>query len=429
MTNAPIQVDDSAIKAKHSENREASSRYNRSYKSKNHKSTPPQDISIGDIVLLREHTNKNKPRDSFIVEDTLTEGHQSYFLLRKISHTMRQRLYKALPEEIIALPGQHLESNRADKQSNKDNPKQDENSNAAEQKICKRQCDLDSSNSKHNKMQATDDSTIKLPRQAAVRANEKIRQSIRTIQLPRSKSKHGWNYEDQPQEEDIYITYLETTYEETEVSSTTSSTSNGESSPEVPENVVSSDEDPQLLWDTSPDQYTLTFTNSAYGFPLSSTPYTHPMHVPPFIPARRRAYATSGPSIKRSQAFKTSQQDHAFISASNNLTGQVIPQEDEPDNNINTVRSHLSRIPKPISPTQVQLDKVNDVSALQYPVPDSAAHSTSRTPLRRSSRITARPSSYRLTDVRDSTRRGETRKRKEEQRMETDKEEQVPREH
>ena len=55
--------------------------------------------------MLPEHTEKNKPRDTYIVEDMVEKNSQNHSLIRKINRQIRSGFYKALPEEPILLPG------------------------------------------------------------------------------------------------------------------------------------------------------------------------------------------------------------------------------------------------------------------------------------------------------------------------------------
>ena len=75
-------------------------------KSRIMKKTPRQDFQMGQLVFIRSTLNKNCPRDTFIVEDLIQETDRVYYLIRKVQARLNQRLYKALPDELILAPSQ-----------------------------------------------------------------------------------------------------------------------------------------------------------------------------------------------------------------------------------------------------------------------------------------------------------------------------------
>ena len=70
---------------------------NRSFNQKHHLKLTP---FIGDLVLLREGSNKNKPREPYIMEQLDGE----FLLIRKLNKTHRPRLYRTHPQELIKAP-------------------------------------------------------------------------------------------------------------------------------------------------------------------------------------------------------------------------------------------------------------------------------------------------------------------------------------
>ena len=147
LTNKPIDVLDDLIKSKQSTAREQSSKNSLKYKSKFKKPTPDQQFSVGDLVLIREGSSKNKPRDTFIVDSI--PANDKFILIRKLSNTLRPKLYRALPQELI------LQS-------------------------------------------APDIPPLKMPkRKAAIEADAKIHNSLYEIKCSKTIFKHGWREEDQ----------------------------------------------------------------------------------------------------------------------------------------------------------------------------------------------------------------------------------------
>ena len=87
-------------------NRKISSNRSQQSKSRIMKKTPRQDFQMGQLVFIRSTLNKNCPRDTFIVEDLIQETDRVYYLIRKVQARLNQRLYKALPDELILAPSQ-----------------------------------------------------------------------------------------------------------------------------------------------------------------------------------------------------------------------------------------------------------------------------------------------------------------------------------
>ena len=51
-------------------------------------------------MFLRDGKSKNSPRDIYIIEDQEDE----FYIIRKFNTKLRQRVYKALPDELISVP-------------------------------------------------------------------------------------------------------------------------------------------------------------------------------------------------------------------------------------------------------------------------------------------------------------------------------------
>ena len=290
LDNTPIPVEDSTIKNKISANRKQSSESSLRNKSKTQVPTPRQSFVVGDLVFLREGRTKNSPRDMYIVEDF----EENFILIRKFNTKLRQRLYKALPEELIRAPAL----------------------------------------SDHG----TEDSPTLTPagRPLQQAAKKALKLAIVSETNPKKKDtfKPGWLPEDQVFDDDFQLVTLSTTCQTPSVSSTYTETSSSNHS---------DTSDQELSWDSSPEQYTLTPTNSTTNAALSAPNSPPP---PPRKPLSRRN-AVSDNTLARSHAFRH-------------------PPDVQPP----TIRSRTfvrSRIPQPLSTSAVNLHQVNDISLLPLP--------------------------------------------------------------
>ena len=151
LSSQPINIDDDNIISKQTERRKKSSEASNKHKSKFKKKTEHQSFNLGDLVMLREGHNKAKPRDTFIV-DSLPEDENGFILIRKLSQSLRPKLYKVLPQDLVHVP--------TDKRY----------------------------------------ATNMKRRKAAVLANEKIKSCL-NITIPSKKFKYRWNEEDQLEED------------------------------------------------------------------------------------------------------------------------------------------------------------------------------------------------------------------------------------
>ena len=140
-----------------------------------------------------------------------------------------------------------------------------------------------------------------------------------------------------------------------------------------------------LEWDTSPSQYALhstphLSTNTSYPPPLMDiqipSPYISQQDSTPT--PRARMYGTSSNQLQRQNAFRSPRHDEAFLHSQSLDTQQTptLPQ-DEP----NHMAPRKSRIPKPTSPSDVNLMEVADFSLVPDPL---------QPPLRRSTRQASR---------------------------------------
>ena len=314
ISNEPIDVLDSNIVAQQAKHKERSSKSSRKHNAKFKQPTPPQEFSIGDLVMLRNARTKNNPRETYIVEKLPSEPNE-FILIRKMRNSLRPRLYKALPDELIHAPQNSLTSDLSTKQSLLCQETPEEN--------------LHFPNKKHE-------------RRSKQVALKKIRENVNAINLKKSIFKHGWKESDQDFEDVYHYTLVNNAMEPEDVLSinSTSSSSSTIVPPDSPATIDtnSSSSENEMMWDSTPDQYALTRYPPKPPDAWSSTPFTtSSVIIPPAFP-RERNNAFSQPALTRSHAFRLPKNNQAFST------------------------TPASRIPLPISPSSVNLSQVNDMS-------------------------------------------------------------------
>ena len=314
--------------------------------------------------MLRDSHSKNSPRDTYIVEQLPDSVHE-FLLIRKLNQSLRQRLYKSLPEELIHAP-------RNPYVNNDRKPK----------------------------------------RKAAIKANEKLKTQIFKINTPKKTFKHGWLEADQMEESLILIPNPELPYQEHDVSSSHTPTNSMTETTTLsaPSDSDSTSED--LAWDASPEQITLqdAFIKETPN-PWASTPFVESSQhsvIPPAFP-RNRMNATSYTPLSRSNAFRHSRRNDAFLATP--LDQPPIPFPVSPARSYSSPydSTRRSRIPLPVHPSQVILSEVTDISLL----PQSNQDPETSQP-RRSTRTSVRPQFYGV----NSTAVHATRRRREAREME-----------
>ena len=333
LSNEPIQTLDSEIIRHQTDARKSSSSSSYKNKAKFKKPTPSQSFQIGDLVLIREGASKNKPRETFIV-DTLPSTTSKFILIRKLSQTLRPKLYQVLPEEIIHAPSVNM------------NPP-------------------DSSR-----------------RQAAITANSRLKNCFQVTSGIKKKFKYGWTEDDQIDMFELFTPLpsctsclpapLNTTHEHDDQDPTTPNRSNSLSSTD---SCTSAESKRDLSWDDTPSQYTLSPDGSQRPFLPSDThrftstpfPIVREEDIPAFT--RSRLFASSDSTVARTPAFRYPQSDQAFISSPQHLLPAT-----------NTAPTRRSRIPTPCSPSRVKTTQVADVSQVlpQLNLPRQSSRSSQR---------------------------------------------------
>ena len=260
ISNNQIDTNEEKIKTDQQKNRTKASLSSQKAKLKLKKSTPQQSFTIGQLVFLRDGRNKISPRDTYIIEDIEESKNSLFYLIRKVQSSLRSRLYKALPDELIAAPTTSL---------------QDPSTSTP----------FIQTNLGRSK------------RSAAIEAQKRIAATANKISQPK-KYKYGWLSEDQISDDDN-LPFIPYSQDGTDSAISSTSISDSSTPPPATDTDTSTDSDaPALSWDTSPEQYQLYNSNHV------PQPVEQPSK-PPILPRyRQRLQAVSSQSITRSNAFR-----------------------------------------------------------------------------------------------------------------------------
>ena len=210
--------------------------------------------------------------------------------------------------------------------------------------------------------------------------------SINSIKIKKPLFKHGWNEYDQIEVPDVMdLPYHYNEEPQSDSDSSTQSSSQPRDSYSYSDSSDSQTSKEDFTWDDTPEQFELQKTFVINSTSHASTPKTlstvDPL-PPPFT--RNRIPAFNQSLLHRQHAFCEPPTNRAFLSSP---SPQSNPREDKHE-----ATSSKSRIPKPLSPTQVHLHEVSDFSLLPI---DSYTDDVKTT--RRSTRIRHRPTYYGCT--------------------------------
>ena len=269
--------------------------------------------------MLREGVSKSKPRETYII-DSLPSPECQYFLIRKLSQSLRPKLYKALAQELMPAP--HVEFTR-------------------------------------NNIRPP-------PRKSAIKATENLKLclAIKSYQnrkqlITQSRFKHGWNEEDQNMDFELhpFITPAQMDFPQEEFSPAIPEP--GTETYNLPSSPNSNCSSADLSWDDSDLTYLSTPPNQEENPPkpytvTTSTPFTktNPESIKPFT--RSRLFASTDPMLSRTPAFRQNASDQAFLEPP---SPPVLPPQP-----IAPKKKIKSRIPKPLSPSQVVPEQVTNLS-------------------------------------------------------------------
>ena len=185
LDNEEKNVHDEEVKDKQIENKKSESKHSEKFKSKSKKRTQQDTFEIGDLVFLRAGRDKNKLRETYCVEQIEDEG---TILIRKYQSSLRARLYRALPDELVRLP-QH-KPNRKEQQHQQLTP--DMNPELATSR------DQDSELSPLPRTSR---------RKAFINARKNLGYNVKAIPPPPTGRFHknfAWDTEDQDSDDDFY---------------------------------------------------------------------------------------------------------------------------------------------------------------------------------------------------------------------------------
>ena len=379
LCNAPLNVQDREVIANQHTKKQEAARASLKAKSKTRKLTPPQTFQVGDLVMIRDMKTKTKPRETYIIEQ-IPSPTNNYVLLLKFKNRLMPKLYRALPEEIIPINPSHPSHEDLTPATPSDNE-------ATQLALPQRDADLGGSldlKSTHSSVPSSrnavfggssDHKSTQLPnpnrksRQAAIKALHRIRNQVSQVKY-KKKFAHGWNEEDQFDDDFIYCDYsiqqcehsIDSEYDVSSSNSPSPTVRNDLSATSSQSDSVTSSNEEELAWDSTPDQYSLSDRRTD-AHTWSSTPFTKfPASLPPAF-QRERSVAFTHPPLAYRNAFRLPNNNQAFTTSPPALA----------------TAPHRSRIPLPTSPAAVNLSSVADFSRV-LPIP-----------VRRSSRLRSRP--------------------------------------
>ena len=317
VTNDPIGINDKAITDIQLQQRLKSSESTKKNRSKTCKQSPPYTFNQGELVFLRNSKDKNHPRELYIVEDFQDE----YILVRKLNNKLRNRLYRARPQELIPAP-------------------------TVEKPQCENIIQYEEQDLPDTQKEATLTTKAGRPlRKAARKAH-----GLLNITTPEKKKihTHGWCEEDQNCEDIFYVPIHD---DEPNVTSDVDSSTGDTSPADTKFNTLTTDSDEDMTWDSSPIQYQLTESTVTY------TPTTKASELPQRLNPLSRRMATSEQELNRSDAFRYPQDP------------RIPPPFPRNAPSSKPVR-RSSRIPKPSSPSSIDLSQVADFTGV-LPVPST----------------------------------------------------------
>ena len=190
INNEEKNVRDTEVANKQHSNRVKESEYSEKHKMKSKKKTKQADFKAGDLVYLRAGRDKNNLRDLYSVEMIEEDGS---ILIRKYNSSLRAKLYRALPDELVSSPinaAKRSSKVRSEKISTTE--KQTDQQEMAENIPSDPRCDENKTPEQRR------------PRRKAFEsARKKLGYKVKTIEtLHSSKFRFGWNTEDQDSDSD-----------------------------------------------------------------------------------------------------------------------------------------------------------------------------------------------------------------------------------
>ena len=304
-SNTPIPVQDEELIEKQRIQRKDSSTSSHKNKLKTHAATEHQSFNIGDLVFLRNGKSKNSPRELHIVECK----DDQYYLIRKFDTKLRERLYKALPDEMILAPSTKANTTVNDSLSN---------------------------------YPVNEDVKLNSKSGRPIRKAARKAHNIHKLTTLPPKNKpflYGWKEEDQNSDNDTCFIVNEEAH-----TSNTSTVASSFASTSSDSEDQDYETDTELTWDFSPELVNLSTADDSFIDDNSPKQVTEP-------PSTSRRLATSEKPLERSNAFR----DPPDVPPA----PRKLPSA--------SATSRQSRNPKPRNPADVNLHLVADISDLPLP--------------------------------------------------------------
>ena len=197
--NSEKNVIDEEIAEKQLNNKIKESRHSEKFKSKSKKRSGKTKFNVGDLVFLKAGRDKNNLRETYSVEQTEDDG---TVLIRKYQASLRAKLYRARPEEIVRTPmsattnQQTAEESEGSIQKEVQHPHQ---SNNMEDQLTTNPDNDDDRSPGHSRPR----------RKAFQEAKNKLGYKVRSIDTANSRRKamFGWEEDDQDSSDDEFYHY------------------------------------------------------------------------------------------------------------------------------------------------------------------------------------------------------------------------------
>ena len=197
--NSEKNVIDEEIAKKQLDNKIKESKYSEKFKSKSRKRSGKTKFNVGDLVFLKAGRDKNNLRETYSVEQTEDDG---TILIRKYQASLRAKLYRARPEEIVRTPmsaatnQQTAEESEGSSQKEVQHPHQ---SNNMEDQLTTNPDNDDDRPPGHSRPR----------RKAFQEARNKLGYKVRSIDTfnSRRKAMFGWDEDDQDSSDDEFYHY------------------------------------------------------------------------------------------------------------------------------------------------------------------------------------------------------------------------------
>ena len=197
MDNEEKNVNDEEVIDKQLDNKKKESKHSEKFKSKSRKRTRQDDLQIGDLVFLREGRDKTKLRETYCIEQIEDDG---TVLIRKYQASLRPKLYRALPDELIRIPQTKPNAGTENQQSEQ---------HSAQQPVAEQPDKMNSNLSTNRELDSDGSPPARTSRRKAfVKASAKLGYKVKKIDISEKKKKRGniyaWLTDDQDSDDEFY---------------------------------------------------------------------------------------------------------------------------------------------------------------------------------------------------------------------------------